>query len=452
MSKRTDLLNDDIKKIFIKYLIPSIAGMLGISLNILFDTIFIGRGVGSEGLAALSIAIPMYNVLGAVGLLLGIGGATAASVSMGQKEYDKVNEIFTTSIIISIFLGVLFTVFGVVFIDKLCYFLGATEEIFSLVKDYLGILMIFSCAFILSQVLAVFVRNDRNPKRAMWSVLIGNLSNVVLDYIFIMKLGWGMKGAITATVCSPTITLLLLSLHFIKGNNTLKVKINKFKFNIHTITRIFKNGTPSFIMEMSNAMIIFAFNNVIWRLVGSIGVSAYSIIANISLICAAIFYGISQAIQPIISINYGARKEERVHKSLKLAIITAGIFGIIFYSIGLIFPEFIVSLFNNENAELMTMTTIGIKRYFMAFIFMGCNISMASYFQSIENARASSIVSISRGVIFILIGLMILPKFLGINGVWLTVAFAESISLIVSFVCFKRFKKSYTLKQVEVVE
>lgn len=452
MSKRADLLNDDIKKIFIKYLIPSIAGMLGISLNILFDTIFIGRGVGSEGLAALSIAIPMYNVLGAVGLLLGIGGATAASVSMGQKEYDKVNEIFTTSIIISIFLGVIFTVFGVVFIDKLCYFLGATEEIFSLVKDYLGILMIFSCAFILSQVLAVFVRNDRNPKLAMWSVLIGNLSNVVLDYIFIMKLGWGMKGAITATVCSPTITLLLLSLHFIKGNNTLKVKINKFKFNIHTITRIFKNGTPSFIMEMSNAMIIFAFNNVIWRLVGSIGVSAYSIIANISLICAAIFYGISQAIQPIISINYGARKEERVYKSLKLAIMTAGIFGIIFYSIGLIFPEFIVSLFNNENAELMTMTAIGIKLYFMAFIFMGCNISMASYFQSIENARASSIVSISRGVVFILIGLMILPKFLGINGVWLTVVFAESISLIVSFVCFKRFKKSYTLKQVEVVE
>ncbi|WP_291578295.1 MATE family efflux transporter [Clostridium sp. UBA6640] len=451
MSKRTDLLNDDIKKIFIKYLIPSIAGMLGISLNILFDTIFIGRGVGSEGLAALSIAIPMYNVLGAVGLLLGIGGATAASVSMGQKEYDKVNEIFTTSIIISIFLGVLFTVFGVVFIDKLCYFLGATEEIFSLVKDYLGILMIFSSAFILSQVLAVFVRNDRNPKLAMWSVLIGNLSNVVLDYIFIMKLGWGMKGAITATVCSPTITLLLLSLHFIKGNNTLKAKINKFKLNVHTITRIFKNGTPSFIMEMSNAMIIFAFNNVIWRLVGSIGVSAYSIIANISLICSAIFYGISQAIQPIISINYGAGKEKRVYKSLKLAIITAGIFGIIFYSIGLIFPELIVSLFNNENAELMTMTAIGIKLYFTAFIFMGCNISMASYFQSIENARASSIVSISRGVVFILIGLMILPKFLGINGVWLTVAFAESISLIVAFVCFKKFKKSYTLKQVEVV-
>ena len=172
--------------------------------------------------------------------------------------------------------------------------------------------MIFSLAFILSQMLAVFVRNDRNPKLAMWSVLIGNLSNVVLDYIFIMKLGWGMKGAITATVCSPTITLILLSTHFIKGNNTLKLKLNKFKFNIHTITRIFKNGTPSFIMEMSNAMIIFAFNNVIWGLAGSIGVSAYSIIANISLICAAIFYGIAQAIQPIISINYGAKKEKRV--------------------------------------------------------------------------------------------------------------------------------------------
>ena len=452
MSKRADLLNDDIKRIFIKYLIPSIAGMLGISLNILFDTIFIGRGVGSEGLAALSIAIPMYNVLGAAGLLLGIGGATAASVSMGQKEYNKVNEIFTTSVIISIFLGLLFTVFGVVFIDKLCYFLGATEEIFPLVKDYLGLLMMFSFAFILSQMLAIFVRNDRNPKLAMWSVLIGNLSNVVLDYIFIMKLGWGMKGAITATVCSPTITLLLLSLHFIKGNNTLKVKISKFKLNIHTITRIFKNGTPSFIMEMSSAMIIFAFNNVIWGLVGSIGVSAYSIIANISLICAAIFNGIGQAIQPIISINHGAGKEKRVYNSLKLGITTAAIFGIVFYAIGFSFPNFIVSLFNNDNAELMTMTVRGITLYFVGFVFMGCNISMVSYFQSIESSRASTIVSISRGVVFILIGLMILPKIWGINGVWLTVPFAESISLIVSFICFKKFKKSYTLKQAEVVE
>lgn len=438
MSKKVDLLQDDIRKIFIRYLVPSIAGMIGLSLNILFDTIFIGQGVGSEGLAALNIAIPMFNVFSAAALLLGIGGATASSVCMGKKEYDKVNNIFTTAMMINIFVGLIVTVLSVIFIDKLCYGLGSTKEIFPMVKDYLGVILKFSWAFLMANTLTIFVRNDKNPKLAMWSMLAGNIANIVFDYIFIFILGLGMKGAAIATAMSPVITIVMLSTHFIRGNNTLEFKLKYFNLDKEILKRIFKNGLPSFIMEMSNGLIIFAFNMVIGNIIGAIGVSAYSIIANISLVCVAIFNGIAQAIQPIISINYGAKQYDRVKIALKLASVTAFIFGGVFYAVGFLFPEQIVGLFNSGNVELTAITTNGIIIYFIAFLFMGSNISMVSYFQSIESSKFSTIVSACRGIIFVLISLLTLPNLFGVNGVWATIPVAESASMIVALLCIKR--------------
>ena len=438
MNKRVDLLKSDVKEIFIKYLIPSIAGMMGLSLNILFDTIFIGQGVGSEGLAALNIAIPIFNIFSSIALLLGIGGATAVSVSMGKKEYDKVNKIFTTSMIINVSIGIFLTVIGIFFTEKICYLLGATPDVLDMVKSYLGVIVWFSWAFLMSNTLTVFVRNDKNPRLAMWSMLIGNFANIVFDFVFIFIFNWGMKGAAIATTMSPVITIILLSTHFIRGNNTLKFKLDKLKIDKNIINRILKNGFPSFIMELSSGLIIFAFNMSISNIEGAIGVSAYSIIANISLVCVAIFNGIAQAIQPIISINYGAKKYERVHEALKLAIKTSVIFGAIFYASGVLFPEKIVLLFNSGDAKLMEMTCGGIKLYFIAFLFMGANIARVSYFQSIENSKASTLVSLCRGVIFVLISLLILPMILGINGVWITIPIVEVASMIIACVCMKR--------------
>ncbi|WP_010294507.1 MATE family efflux transporter [Clostridium senegalense] len=438
MGKRVDLLKDDVKKIFIKYLIPSIAGMIGLSLNILFDTIFVGRGVGSNGLAALNIVIPIFNVFSAMALLLGIGGATAVSVSMGKKEYDRVNRIFTVAILVNILIGSIITVLSVLFINKLCYGLGATEEIFSMVKSYLGVIVWFSWAFLMANTLAIFVRNDKSPKLAMWSMLAGNMANVIFDYIFIFILGWGMKGAAIATTMSPVVTIALLSTHFIRGNNTLKVTVDNLKIDIEILKRIFKNGFPSFIMEMSNGLIIFAFNMVIGNLIGSIGVSSYSIIANISLICVAIFNGIAQAIQPIISINYGAQQYDRAKKALKLGVITAFSFGIVFYGIGFLFPELIVGLFSRGNEKLTAITVNGIGIYFVAFLFMGSNISMVSYFQSIESSKSSTLVSMCRGIVFVLISLLVLPKVFGINGVWATIPISELASIAIAIMCVKK--------------
>jgi putative MATE family efflux protein len=439
MSHKVDFLKDDIKKLFMKFLIPSIFGSVMVSMYILFDTIFVGRGVGSEGLAALNISIPIYNLLFALGLLMGVGGATALSISMGQRKYDKLNEIFTYSVGIAFMAGVLITIFGSIFIDELCYFLGANAENFYLVKEYLQVVIFFSVSFIMVNALSVFIRADKAPKLAMWGTIIGSITNIVLDAVFIFSFGWGMRGAALATVASSVLSLcLLVYYHFIKGNS--KLRIIKPSFSFELLKRIISNGIPSFIIEASSGIVIFAFNGVLYSIIGTIGISAYSIIANISLICVAIFTGIAQAIQPIISINYGAQKLDRVNKVVRLGLSFAGVFGILFFTIGVLFPRPIVSLFNTDSAELMRITVRGINIYFIGFIIMGLNIVFGAFYQAIEYSMFSMVISISRGVGFILLGLLILPRALSVDGVWATVPFAEAVTLIIAVTVFSRIK------------
>ncbi len=448
VDNKVDLLKEDIHKIFFRYLIPSVGGMMGNALYVLGDTMIVGRGLGSRGLAALNISIPMINVFNGLGLLFGIGGATALSINRGQKRYEKVNDIFTKSIYMAILGGLILTIFRIFFLEELCYFLGASDATFQMSRDYLGVLMSFSIACLLNSALTVFVRNDGAPRLAMWAMLTGSIMNVILDYIFIFIFGWGMWGGALATGLSPIISLAILSSHFIRKNN--KMKIVKLKLEFNTLRRIVLNGGSSFVVELSAGIVIFAFNQVILGINGDIGVSAYSIIANLSLICAAIFIGIGQAIQPIVSFNYGAGEMDKVYESVRLAIYFALGFGILFYIIGISFPQFLVLIFTKYNPELMDITVRGIRLYFISFIFMGLNIVLTSYMQSKERARISMVISLSRGFILIIVCLMILPKFLGLDGVWLTLPLAELLTAVLSVVCFKNCRSAiiYSIKAI----
>ena len=439
MSKNLDLLNDNVSGIFFKYLIPSIGGMLGTSLYVLADTYFVANGIGSTGLAALNISIPIMNLFNGLGLLFGIGGATALSISKGRKKYNELNDIFTDSITLCLITGILLTLIGLLFLNPIVSLLGGSPDTFSMAKEYLKVIFTFTIAFFLNSTMTVIVRNDGAPKLAMWGMLSGTISNIFLDYIFIFIFGWGMWGAAFATALSPIISLCILSTHFIKKNNNINFKLPSI--NINRIQRIISNGLSSFVTELSSGIVIFAFNTVILALKGDIGVAAYGIIANISLICASIFTGVGQALQPITSVNHGAGKTKRVEEALKFAIFTALSLGVIFLLIGYVFPETITSLFNKDNnPELTAITVKGIYLYFIAFIFMGLNIVVISYLQSIENAKTSTIISMCRGLIFILIGLFILPPFMNIHGVWLTMPFAEIGTIVLSLTWFKNVR------------
>lgn len=440
MSDRKILLDGDIKKTFLKYLIPAVGGMLGISLYVLGDTMIVGRGLGSQGLAALNVSIPLNNVFNGMGLLLGIGGATALSINRGRDDEEGVNDIFSKSMIMAAIVGIILTLIRIFFLEELAYFLGASENTFEMAKDYLEVLMSFSIAFLLNVSLTVFIRNDGAPKLAMAGMLTGSIMNVILDYIFVFKFGWGMTGVGLATGLAPVIGLVILSTHFLRKKNKIKFIFPSMDFKI--IKRIIANGGSSFVIELSAGIVIFAFNRTIANINGDIGISAYSIIANLSLIFAAIFTGVGQGLQPIISFNYGAEKMKRVYETVRLGVYTSLGLGVLFYLMGILFPEFLVSIFIDADKSLMAITTRGIKIYFLSFILMGVNISLTSFIQSKEHARASFTISLSRGFIFVIVNLLILPKFMGLDGVWLTLPMAELITSILAIFYFKKYRRA----------
>jgi len=428
MKNKTDLLNDSITSLFMRFFVTSVAGMIMVSIYILADTIFIGRGIGSEGLAALNIAIPIFNVLFATGLLFGVGGATVLSISLGKEEFNKAKTIFTHSFIVTTLFSAMYTVLGLFFLDNISYFLGATKNNIILVKEYLSVVLMFSFSFVLVYMITVFVRNDKAPKLAMWSTICGGIINIVLDYVFIFVFHWGMRGAAIATVLSSLTSLIILCTHFINKNSF--IKLQKIKFEGNLIKRISYNGIPSFIIEISSGVVIFLFNKVLLSYLGEIGVSSYSIIANIALVVIAIFTGIAQAIQPIISINFGANNIDRVYKVRKMSIYSSVIIGSVFFIIGKLFPYEIVSLFVRGNTELINITVNGIGYYFIGFLLVGINIVMSSYFQSMEFSSFSTVISVGRGIGFVLIGLLILPQIFSVDGIWLTTPFAETLTFI----------------------
>jgi len=436
-----DLKNEKISKLFFAYLLPSVTGSLAIGILIFIDTVFIGRGVGSLGLAALNTVLPVFTLYSSLGLLFGIGGATLASIISGRGGNKKEkNIIFSTSVYLSVFFSIIFTLIQKMFLKDIIYYLGATELIFPYAESYLRIISTFTAFYIVPNTLNIFIRNDSNPNLSMWAMVSCGISNILLDYLFIFRFNMGMRGASLATGISQFLYFAILLLHFFRKNNTLKLYIEKIKFK--NIIKIVKIGIPSFINDVSSGLAIFIFNLILFKFSNELYVSAFSIILNINFLVYLIYVGVSQGTQPIISYNYGAKLFSRIEKVNKYGLSTNIIVSIFIISLSLIFPNYIVGIFNKENQELIKIGVEALPRFFSASLFMGINIYLANFFQGIEQSKISSLLIFMRAFLFLAIALFILPKFLGINGVWYATLFSELATLI--FVIY--FYKSYCKK------
>ncbi|NMA79125.1 MAG: MATE family efflux transporter, partial [Clostridiales bacterium] len=380
---------------------------------------------------ALNLALPAFNGgINAIALLIASGIGAVYSIHVGRNENRKGEEAFTATFVFAIIIGVILTFVGIFFSKDLVYLLGARGNMIELSNEYIKTLLIFSIAFIVNNIIVCMVRNDGEPRLAMIAMLSGSLSNIVLDYIFIYPLGMGMFGAALATGIAPIISLIILSTHFLRGKNSFSFV--RGRISIRRIIQVITIGIPASITEFSSGIVILLFNLVIIGITGEIGVAAYGIIANISLVFIAIFTGIGQGIQPVISTCYGAGQSRKIDKTLKYAVILALSLGIIFYIICLVFADGIISAFNAEgDLQLLDLTRNGMRIYFSSTILMGVNIVIITFFSSIAMPRPSLITSLLRGIILIIPALLILPTFIGINGVWLTIPIAEALTLII---------------------
>lgn len=415
---------------FIRYTTLSVLGTLGVSCYILADTFFVSKSLGPNGLAALNLAIPVYNFIHGTGLMLGMGGATKFSIYRSQKQKEEVNRLYTNTICLAILFSAVFFLLGLLFSKRLACILGADANVLGMTDTYLRWLLIFAPAFILNDVFLCFVRNDEGPQLSMIAMLIGSFSNIALDYLFLFPLHMGIFGAVFATGLSPVISILMMLPHWLRRKNSFHFIKTKMRSRI--IKQILSPGFPSLIAQLSSGIVMITFNAIILDLEGNTGVAAYGVIANISLVIVAIYTGIAQGVQPLISNFYGKGDGRQVRTVSKYAVVTVLAVSCVVYLLIFAFAQPVTAVFNSEkNTDLQQIAVPGLKLYFLSSAFVGYNIILATLLTSIEHALPAHILSLLRGLILIIPMTFFLSAMWGMTGVWLAYPITElSVALL----------------------
>lgn len=444
----SELTTKSVNKVYLKYLIPTLLGMLSNSIYCIVDIYFVSAGSGSQGLAAMNICMPVFTILSCVGLLFGVGGATIMSISQGSGDMNTRNKAFSVSVFMMLIVGLLFSVFGVLFRKEFAYLLGSDDQLLPLVLEYLTPVMCSALPFVLMYSLSVLLRADNNPKLAMAALMVGNISNIILDYIFVSVFHMGIFGASVATSIAPVLSLIAASFHFILRKNTVHFKLRSFDPKV--IGRILSVGIGSGIMELSAGAIIFMFNSAILNLGGEVYLAAYAVITNIAYVFKGLLNGFAQAAQPLISTNFGSGIIKRCSKSLRVCLIYSSIFCIVCYGIITVVPGFIVSFFSNGDTNMEAIASKGMIMYFSSLLFTGINTMLMYFFQSIEQGRKSLFLAVCKGFLFVTLGLWILTSFMGVEGVWYAVLFGEVLTFIIALpMVLRSVKKLKTVTEMK---
>ena len=418
---------NNILRDFAKYSSLSVLGMLAMSCYILADTFFVSQSLGTNGLAALNLAIPAYNFVHGVGLMLGMGGATRFSICKSRGEENEANIMFTNTVYLCLGFSVIFFLIGLFFADELILLLGADETIFDMAYTYLQTMILFSPAFIFNDLFLCFIRNDGNPQLSSAATVTSSLSNIVLDYIFIFPMGMGIFGAVLATGLSPVIGILIMSPHWLKKSKGFRLTRTGLRASV--VRSNISLGFPSLLAQVSSGITMVVFNAIILGLSGNTGVAAYGVIANISLVVTAVYTGISQGIQPLVSTAHGQDRPGLIRQYLRYALITLLVLSAALYLLLFLFAGPVALIFNSEgDPRLQQIAEEGLRLYFTGALFAGFNIILSMYFTSVERALPAHITSLLRGFLLILPMAFLLAACWGMTGVWLAFPLTEAVT------------------------
>ena len=412
---------------YAKYTSLNVLGMIGLSCYILADTFFVAKGLGSNGLAALNLAIPVYSLIHGTGLMLAMGGATQFSILKSQGAQRRGSQAFSLAAMLACCFAVLFVLTGIFGAGMVTRLLGADQAVYQMCKIYLKVLLLSSPAFLANDLLLCFVRNDGCPQLAMAAMLGGSFSKIILGYVFIFLCKMGIFGAVLATGLAPVIGIGIQSAYLIRRKNTFHLV--KTKFAQKEVFKLMAGGVPSLVAELSSGIVIVVFNGIMLSLQGNTGVAAYGVITNLSLVVISIFTGIAQGIQPIVSRCYGAGESEKVRYVFRYAAVTVMASSALIYVGMFLGAEQIAAIFNSEgNVRLQQIAVYGIRLYFIATAFAGFNIITSIYFTSIDRARPGNAVSLLRGVVLIVPLAFLMSATLGLTGLWLTFPLTELLT------------------------
>ncbi|MGI6038383.1 MAG: MATE family efflux transporter [Limnochordia bacterium] len=422
-------MKQDLRKEFFHYVSLNVLGMIGLSCYILADTFFIAQALGPTGLAALNLSISIYSVIHAMGLMIGIGGATKFNILYSQGDQTGAQEIFTQALKGAFLLGSFFFLAGLLTSRPLSILLGADGETMAMTNTYLKTILIFAPCFLVNNVFLAFIRNDGNPNLALAAMLTGSIGNIILDYIFMFALGMGMFGAALATCLAPVMSILVLFRHF-QGPSNCRWRGSPWRLN--QLLEIGGLGLASFITELSSGVTLIVFNLTILKIAGNVGVAAYGIVANLALVALATFTGVAQGLQPLASRNHALGDTKALSKTLQYGLFSALALAVGIYLVTRGFTEGIVRAFNSQGDPLLArLAKEGLTIYFAGFFWAGVNIVLAGFYSATERIRPSFWVSITRGGLAIIPLVLLLSQWLGMAGVWLSFPLAEGLTSLI---------------------
>lgn len=432
MNRSKQLGEKNIGKLLIEFSIPAIIGMLVNALYNIVDRIFIGKGVGSLGIAGIFVGYPISLILMAFGMLIGLGGNALVSIKLGQKKEKEAEEIlgnsFTLLLLISVGVGIL----GLLTLEPLLKAFGASETILPYSVDYMKIILFGAPLQAIGFGLNNFIRGEGNPKMAMGTMLIGAILNTVLDPIFIFIFNMGIKGAALATIISQGASSIWVLSYFFKGKGLLNLKSENLKLKKSIIKEIISIGLAPFSMQIAASMVTVLLNNNLKNYGGDIATSSMAVINSITMLVLMPIFGINQGAQPIIGYNYGAKKYDRVKETLKLAIL----FATIIVTIGFIFtqtiPEKLIALFGKDEKELIQVASRAMRINLSMLPIIGFQVISANYFQAIGKPKQAMFLSLSRQVLVLIPALIILPRIFQLTGVWLAGPVSDIIASIIT--------------------
>ncbi|HJC53997.1 MAG TPA: MATE family efflux transporter [Candidatus Gemmiger stercoravium] len=426
---------------FGRYVSLSVLGMIAVSCYILADTFFVAQGLGTTGLAALNLAIPVYNVIHGTGLLLGMGGATKFSILKSQGAHRRADSVFTHTLGMAAAAAAVFALVGALGAPQLAALLGADGETAAMTGTYLRVLLLFAPAFLCNDVLVCFVRNDGAPQLAMAATLSGSLANVVMDWFFIFPCGMGIFGAVLATGFSPVIGVIVQSPHWLGRRRGFHLR--QVRPRLRTAGQVLALGVPSLLDQLSGAVVMITFNTLILGLTGNTGVAAYGVVANLSLVVLSVYTGIAQGIQPLVSRAWGQGQRAALQRLLRYALGTALVFSAALYLVFFLGAGPIAGVFNSEQDPAMqAIACQGLRLYFLAAPFAGVNIILAVYFASVEQAVPAQAVSLLRGVLVILPMAVALAAAFGMVGVWVAFPVSEALVALVAWALLRRCRRT----------
>ncbi|MCR5069609.1 MAG: MATE family efflux transporter [Prevotella sp.] len=419
-------------RLLLQYALPAIVAMVASSLYNMVDSIFIGQGVGALAISGLAITFPFMNLSAAFGAAIGVGSSAFLSVKLGQRDYDIANKILGNCVMLNIIIGIVFGGVGLLFLDPILRFFGASDATLPYAREYMVVILIGNAVTHLYLGLNAVMRAAGKPRVAMYITIFTVVINAILDPLFIYTLRLGIRGAAYATILSQLMALMWQWKLFGNRKEFLHFDYGKFRVEMPIVRNIISIGISPFSMNACACLVVIFINNSLMKYGGDMAVGAYGIANRVAFIFVMVTMGVCQGMQPIAGYNYGAQNYNRMLEVLRLAVIAGTLVCAVGFVIAIFFPEPCVRLFTTD-VELIEKSVVAMRYIMALFVIIGAQMVITNFFQSIGKAKVSIFLSLSRQLIFLVPAIAILPPLMGLNGVWLAMPLSDGVAAVMAY-------------------